>query len=370
MTPSPNQVRRHLQEFGLKFGLSAQNIDKRLERLVGRQRFQDYVAVLDHSRAAKRPISDVYGLFETLEEANLVMSHQADLILQIAHWLLTQLKRVAQPGRTIVDLGSWTGILTRLLAVTFPDCRVIGIDRVAPVVALASAAYGAPNLQFLNWDYSSLDGKPDIRADVLVSSLGIDFGSRIGMRNLDVCALRHSPVYNASLIEFMPYLAAWRAIAADGAALHAVLRLSDTEPMLAFADAAHANGWRLLLADSTKIVESPESRIPALNLAAGEPVEPLAEDEILSWYGWTDRPSVDYAGAQAIAIYRSLGERTVALNRSKTFDDGHTMSVEVGRAGTSGYLFARATTGYAELRLAGLREINNLSPSFGWEQLD
>ena len=370
MTPSPNQVRRQLQEFGLKFGLSAQNIDKRLERLMGRQRFQDYVAVLDHSRAAGRPISDVYGLFETLEEANLVMSHQAELILQIAHWLLSQIERVARAGLTIVDLGSWTGILTRLLAVTFPDCRVIGIDRVVPVIALASAAGGAPNVQFLNWDYSRLDGKPDIRADVLVSSLGIDFGSRLGMHSFDVCALRHSPVYDASLAEFTAYLAAWRAIAEDGAALHAVLRLSDTESLLAFADAAHTSGWSVLLADSTRIVESQESRIPALNLVAGEPVERLAEDEVLSWYGWTDYPSVDYTGAQALAIYRSLGERTVARRRSKIFDDGHTMSVEVGRAGATAYLFARATTGYGELRLAGLLEINKLAPSFGWEQLD
>jgi hypothetical protein len=370
MTPSPNQVRRHLQEFGLKFGLSAQNIDKRLERLMGRQRFQDYIAVLEHSRAKGQPISDVYGLFESLEEANLVMSHQSELTLQIALWLLSQIERVARPGLTIVDLGSWTGILTRLLAVTFPDCRVIGIDRVAPVVALASAAGGTPNLQFLNWDYSSLDGKPDIRADILVSSLGIDCRPRVGMHSLDVSALRQSTVYDASLAEFTLYLVSWRAIAADGAPLHAVLRLSDTEPMLAFADAAHQSGWSVLLADSTKIVESPKSRIPALNLVARVPVELLAEDEVLSWYGWTDSPSVHYTGAQATAIYRSLGERIVTHRRSKTFDDGHTMSVEVGRAGTTAYLFARATTGYAELRLAGLLEINNLTPSFGWKQLD
>lgn len=369
MTPSPNQVRRHLQEFGLKFGLSPQNIDKRLERLMGPQRFQDYVAVLEHSRAAGRPISDVYGLFETLEEANLVMSHQSELMMQIAHWLLSQLERVARPGLTIVDLGSWTGILTRLLAVTLPDCRVIGIDRVAPVVALASATGGPPNLQFLNWDYSRLDGKPHIRADVLVSSLGIDFGSRIGVHSLDVSALRQSPVYDASLAEFTPYLAGWPAIAADGASLHAILRISDIEPMLAFTDAAHKNGWSVLLADSTKIVETSQSKIPALNLLACGLTELLAEDEVLSWYGWTDCQSVDYKGAQAMAIYRSLVGRTVSDRRSKTFDDGHIMSVEVGRAGTTGYLFARATTGYAELRLAGLLEINKLAPSFGWEQL-
>lgn len=89
MSILPNKVRQHLQEFGLKFGLSPQSIDKRLERVMGPQRFRCYLSVLEDCRVTGRSISEVYNLFGSLEEANLAMSHQSDLTLKIASWILS-----------------------------------------------------------------------------------------------------------------------------------------------------------------------------------------------------------------------------------------------------------------------------------------
>jgi SAM-dependent methyltransferase len=368
MTLSDSQVKGHLQDYGLTFGLSGEELDQGLEKLMGQERFQNYRTILDTIGC---PVSGVYELVESLEEAHLVISHQSELVLKTALWLLGRLEHHVQPGCTIVDLGCWAGAITRLLATAFPDCTVIGIDRATRVIDLASNAYSTiPNLQFRTWDYSRPDGKPDIRADVVVSTLGMDLNLEGGTCSLDVRVLRYSPAYTASLAALKPYLACWRLIATDGASLHAMLRLSDPDRMLAFADAAHLNGWTLLLSDCTTIAESSDSHVPALSLVAREPAKVLPEDEVVSWYGWTGRPRLEHKGAQAIALYRALGEKIVIRTRSKTFDDGHIMTVEVGRAGTTGYLFARATTDYAELRLAGLLEIDDLTPSFGWERLD
>jgi SAM-dependent methyltransferase len=367
---SLSQVRRYLQGFGLKFGLSSQNIDKRLERLMGRQRFADYIATLEHCRSTGQPLSVVYPLFDSLEEADLLISHQSELAVSIATWLVGQVERVATPGSTLVDLGCWTGHLTRLLAVLFPDCHVVGIDRVPRVIGWASAASSdIPNIRFLEWDYSVVHHKPELRGDVLVSSLGIDFHPGTQLHSLDVCSLDHSQAFEGALRECEPYLARWRAIAANRGHLFAVLRLSDVEPMLALSQAAHSTGWALHLSDCTKISESPESRIPALTLSATAAPEPLNASDVLSWYAWTGSEPAEYISVQAIALYRSLGERVVVRTTTRRFDDGHTMLVEAGRAGAIGYLFARATTGYTKLRLCDLVDVENLTPSFEIEHL-
>src|SRR5439155_8367256 len=282
------------------------------------------LARLDDLRTNGRPISLVYELFESPDEANLVMSHQSQLTLEIALWFLDRLERLSRPDFTIVDLGCWTGALTRVIAKAFPTCRVIGVDRVSSVVEFASdACRGIPNLEFRVWDYTDSGENPNIRANALVSSLGIDFQHRKPVHSLDVRVLRGSPAYSESLAEVLPYMTAWRSVAADGASLFAVLRLSDVEPMLALADAAHRSGWSLLLEDSTKINESPESRIPALSLSADLSPELLPEDDIVSWYGWPEGATLDYKGARAIAVYRSLGKKIITREHSKTFDDGH-----------------------------------------------
>jgi len=123
------------------------------------------------------------------------------------------------------------------------------------------------------------------------------------------------------------------------------------------------------LSDSANVAEAPGSDIPALTLLARTPPEPLTDAEVLSWYGWTHREPADYSGVQAVGLYRSLGERRVIHTRSRLFDDGHTILVEVGRAGAIGYLFARATTGYAKLRLCSFLEADRLTASFEEEHL-
>ena len=62
-------------------------------------------------------------------------------------------------------------------------------------------------------------------------------------------------------------------------------------------------------------------------------------------------------------------DRHVHVTRSKTFNDGHTMSVEVGRAAAVAYAFVRATTGYTTLRLGELSELDRLDPALGWDSM-
>lgn len=100
--------------------------------------------------------------------------------------------------------------LTRLLAATYPRCQAIGIDRVARLLELAStASSGLSNLQFIVWDYGSMNGKPEIRAEHLVSSLGIDFSPHpTDLQSLDAYELRQCLANGQALAEVTSYFAA------------------------------------------------------------------------------------------------------------------------------------------------------------------
>jgi hypothetical protein len=225
------------------------------------------------------------------------------------------------------------------------------------------------NLKFLCWDYSKTKDKPVLEADILVSSLGIDFVTRNEHWSLDAGSLRASAGYRSTLSELRPYLECWRAVAKNRARLFVVLRIPSADSLLAFADAAQMSGWTLNLAESTKIDGAHEGKLPALSLVAEETNERLTEDDIVSWYAFTEDktgPDGPLQGAKAIAFYRSIAPKRILARGSMKYDDGHEVAAELGTAGSLAYLFVRATNGGAELQLTGTTQAETLRPSEAW----
>ena len=56
MTLSASQIKGHLQDYGLTFGLSNQKLDQQLKKLMGHKRFQKYRTILDSTGC---PVSGV-----------------------------------------------------------------------------------------------------------------------------------------------------------------------------------------------------------------------------------------------------------------------------------------------------------------------
>ena len=144
------------------------------------------------------------------------MSHQSSLTLQVGT-VVAQLARGCREA-WVHDRGSglvWTGGLTTLIARAFPDCTVVGVDRVEKVIEFAKAAAArVPNVRFVPWNYSDMHGAPPLRAQALVSSLGIELShSHSAHVSTLVHDLRACPAYTCDLGQLTPYLRCWRAVA-------------------------------------------------------------------------------------------------------------------------------------------------------------
>jgi SAM-dependent methyltransferase len=61
--------------------------------------------------------------------------------------LLVQLAEVAD-GDSVLDVGSGTGSLAAAVAAAAPSCRIVGIDRSEPYVAVARARHPSPRIRF------------------------------------------------------------------------------------------------------------------------------------------------------------------------------------------------------------------------------
>ncbi|MFP4060740.1 MAG: class I SAM-dependent methyltransferase [Bacteroidota bacterium] len=61
------------------------------------------------------------------------------------------------PGNVIVDVGMASGTSTHILAVLFPECRIIGVDINPRMVEIARSSYHLPNLEFRVDDGEKLD---------------------------------------------------------------------------------------------------------------------------------------------------------------------------------------------------------------------
>jgi len=72
----------------------------------------------------------------------------------------------------------------------------------------------------------------------------------------------------------------------------------------------------------------------------------------------------EYKDPFAVVLFRALGGKVILQTAEKTFNDGHTMQKLIGTAGSLGFLFSRATTGYADLRLVPATQVRFLKISF------
>jgi hypothetical protein len=204
--------------------------------------------------------------------------------------------------------------------------------------------------------------------DFLLCTLGIDFNHEAERRHssLDTADLRNCDRYRFRKEEALPYFTNWKQAAKPEAVLLTVLRVTDIDASLALVDAAHETGWALDIANSAHLQVDGE-RFAVFNFSGGRAAAPPEQDEILSWWAAQDIASTfdeTYHDPFAIVLFQALAEKVILKTEVKTYPDGHTMRKVIGKAGPLGFLFSRATTGRAELKLVPLAQLPSLKITF------
>jgi len=145
--------REHFISLGFHFNWTNARIERELELLMGRSRYEQYLDLCDAVHAGRVPISCLYEFPTTMREANLLMSGQAAIVLSAARWLADRVSPRLAQSANVIELGCWTGALSSWLAKAHPRSGFVGVDRAKNVISFADANLALGNLRFIVCDY-------------------------------------------------------------------------------------------------------------------------------------------------------------------------------------------------------------------------
>lgn len=357
---------------GFALKSSPRNIESRLKKLLGEERYEDYLDTGDAMRMGEASIRELYRCMETAKEAHLLFSHQGEIFSEVCAWLTVQLEK-AEPGKgsRIAEMGSASGIFCGWLTELFPEAEIVGFEREPNFLSMAEGSYG--DASFCEWDYSAKPLGDDAEAfNFVVSGLGIDFHHCNEHYSLGATSFRGTAPYEALRAQSLPILRNWRNVCSAGARLFTVLRIPGPLEFVALIDAASASGWALDLseADWVKVGSKSHSkddreRLPALTFVASEPVESTGLPEEKRLIGHWINEELNGAfrkpleGSLARELFSSLAGGKVLSSEKETYDDGHVMQKILKDFGSFQIAYQQATTGFADLRILGSNSSQN-----------
>jgi len=119
----------HLKTEGFKISAAHNYLERRIKKLMGAERYKAYLETSDNHRANVVGVDALYQTVRSQEEAHLLFSYQAEVILESGVWLATKLAELDPAPKRIADLGCATGTMTRWLAKVFATAHIVGFDR-------------------------------------------------------------------------------------------------------------------------------------------------------------------------------------------------------------------------------------------------
>jgi hypothetical protein len=333
-------LRDHFISLGFHFNWTYARIERELELLMGSSRYERYLDLCDARQAGRLSVSCLYEFPATMREANVLMSHQAAIVLSTARWLVDRVSPRLAQGANVIELGCWTGALSSWLAKAHPGSQFVGVDRARNVIDFAGVNLTLANLRFVICDYSQPPPPLTCEQDVLICALGIDFeGESRAQTNapLDWDGIRASQEFDCVFRTATACFTNWRAISSPDGSLSVVLRVPNVTAFLAILDAARSSGWGWDIPNSQRIAIDGETLTGFIFESAAAPV---GDHVALAWFS---------SDADAWGRYLTMGGRRVIEAKDVTDVQGNTMRFELGCSGDALYLFRRATTGFAEM---------------------
>ena len=354
-----SELRQFLEAKGIRFEMDPMDVDAELQKAMPRGRFEKYLQAAFARNSGGGDIKEIYRAMSTQSEANTLISEQAEVYLDTNAAVLEKVERHLKPGSTIWEMGCMNGLCAEWLAENHPEIHVYGTDRAGQVLRDASKKHALRNLEYLVWDYSTSMPNPAYRqADIIYCVNGVEEPvNDSAHHSTDPSDLRESEYYKLYVQRYQPILERWGGVCSSKTLMVIVLRLPGDTEKLAVIDALSAFGWNVDLSASTHVYSDRQS-IPLLvaERIDGHPTRTVPITNFLEWAARQHDlnpnrdPNSAYEGAKAILAYEALRDNNVLHRDSRTYDDGHTMHIEIGKGDSKGYIFAIATTGYLKFK--------------------
>ena len=361
-----NQSKSDFASFCLENGIDPQKtpeaVEKRLKRLMGKNRYEKYLDTTDHVHAGLLPIKHTYDCMNSLEEANCLISHQAEIFVNVSFAVYLKIKDRLIPGLQVGDLGCYTGIFVKWLASKYEDSRFLGFDLSKKHINFSKQSNSLPNLNFTVWDYSKTGSYLAQPCDILLSVFGIDFDPASSDNwSLDSSNLRDCPAYIEKCKEAYGYFNSWKEAIKPEGILVAVLRIPSVNHLISCVDAASKAGWKFDLNSSMRVTSDEESFPLMVFHVSGSEENSFSQESLLDWWEYnypSSSKSVDEI--QYIKKWNMMKDKTVIKESTKTYPDGHTMICLIGKSGEIAFSYSRATTGFTRLKIVPADQLESL----------
>lgn len=275
------EIDKYLEREDYDFASSSAGLDERLYAAcdpIQKKRLDKAFA----TRNEKLRLERLYAFPKTLKQAHLLFSHDRERIAYSFEWILASIP----PGaRAIADVGCGTGTLSRLIAQSYPQAAVLGVDKAANLISAAKTASNPANVQFHAIDMSRLSSVGNF--DVVVSACGIEQPFLPGPTFEELMMSEGKgimPGYRRTVASaYGPMLSGLRQAAHNGAYLVGVFRIPDQTHFLMFADVAAEIGWRLEGSMSKKLIVGTET-FPAAVFVACAPGASVEASAVAKFY--------------------------------------------------------------------------------------
>ena len=349
---------------GINFTKDPNKIDLQLKKLMGLSRYKNYLDTTEKVHKGLIPIHYTYHCMNTRLEANTLISHQAEVFVDVSEQIYNEIKPLLNKGMKVGDLGCYSGVFINWLAKKHSECDFLGFDCTIKAIDFANEQNKSePNTKFVIWDYT-LPSRYKLKpCDLLISSFGIDFNHQgeDHLYSTDVNDLRNCKAYIHQTNEAYYFFHCWREAIKPSGKLVVVLRIGNINHFIPVIDAAIDAGWKFNL-ESSKRFESGSERFPLLVFSAETPIQ-ISQKDLISWwrkYELTPNVKDTFSCCTAIEMYQSLPRKIALEEKTETFDRNHTKVTQLGSSENLGYCFARATNGFTELKIAPIAKIKTL----------
>jgi hypothetical protein len=285
-----------LEAEGMRFDITPGYSDIVLRQRVGEERFQAFCHTMDDVRDGIRPIHDGYAQFQSVQDANTLMSAQADALLACNVGTIEVSGVLALEGGRVGELGCYSGSVLRHLAQRKPQVRFTGFDRL-PELLDASLTIAPPNCDFQVWDYQSSPRVEEFKFDALFGTFCIDFETHV---QATIEAEHFVLEVNRVVADCAAAFAHWRGVVMDGGCCTVALRLGTVHAFSGACQAAWLTGWEVDFVRS-RVVRAGGEQFPILAMSAGAPQQSstaLLHEVIEGW----ERMHADIFAPPSIAL--------------------------------------------------------------------
>lgn len=316
----------------------------------------------------------LYGLKNASLELSLYVTSQKFQHVNVAflEWLTGAF--TGEPT-TVLDIGCDSGVLTCAMAKHWPGARFIGIEPNAKAAAVARqlvARHGLENVEIRCMRLEDVEAQaPDLKdACDLVVGLCVFHDIFDRLRDFDQRGLPTFGIENAEIAE-LPDESALRSVAyalASGGLFLASSRWSDPGHTLRWMRLAEKAGFQTDFANSIMLAaDSPDRKelLPlTLHRVTANPVQ-ATPDDVLSLHSSRSFHEifrhVDFEGAIAEAMYRSLGAKEMLMGYEAYYYEGAIVErQQVFVAGSVAGMYQAMSDGCRRLQIQPLTGLPSL----------